>query len=111
MSNINTSAETRNLRELDRETENLYESIAIVAKRANQMSAKIREEINGKLQEFNSINDNLEEVFENREQIEMSKSYERMPKPSLLALKEFMAGQVYYSNPDREQVLDGESLS
>jgi len=107
---MNTSAETRNLRELDRDTQNLYESIAIVSKRANQISAKVREEINGKLQEFNSINDNLEEVFENREQIEMSKNYERLPKPSLVALKEFLSGQVYYRNPERERALEGESL-
>lgn len=104
---MSTTTETRNLRLLDEQSGNIYESISVISKRANQISMRLREEINQKLQEFNSINDNLEEVFENREQIEMSKQYERMPKPSLMALKEFMNDQVYYRRPEAEdEVVD-----
>ena len=70
--------------------------------RANQISAEIKEELNNKLQEFASSNDNLEEVFENREQIEISKYYERMPKATLLATQEFLEDKVYYRNNNEE---------
>jgi len=95
---------TRNLTQLDVETGNLYESVAIIAKRANQLSAELKEELNGKLAEFASHTDNLEEVFENREQIEISKHYEKMPKPHLVAVQEFLDGEVYYRNPAKEEV-------
>jgi DNA-directed RNA polymerase subunit K/omega len=94
---------TRDLRELDKETDNLYESIVIIGKRANQISVDIKEELNAKLAEFASSNDNLEEVFENREQIEISKHYERMPKPTLVAIDEFLNDKVYFRNPSKEQ--------
>ncbi len=97
------STETRNLRSIDEKTGNLYESIAIVAKRSNQISIKIKEELNAKLAEFASSSDNLEEVFENREQIEISKHYERMPKPTLLAIEDFMEDKVYFRNPAKEK--------
>lgn len=97
-----TSTVTRDIRLLDRDTQNLYESIVIISKRANQISAAIKEELNSKLQEFASSNDNLEEVFENREQIEISKYYERMPKPTLLATQEFLEGKVYHRNATEE---------
>ena len=99
---MNNTADTRNLRKLDVETGNLYQSIAIISKRANQISAKLKEEINDKLQDFVTASDSLEEVLENREQIELSKTYERMPKPSLLALQEFMEGKVYFRMPEEE---------
>lgn len=94
---------TRDLRELDITTENLYESIVIMSKRANQISVDVKEELNGKLAEFASNNDNLEEIFENREQIEISKHYERMPKPTLVAIDEFLNDKIYYRNPAKEQ--------
>lgn len=94
---------TRDLRELDKVTENLYESIVIISKRANQIGVEIKEELNAKLAEFASSNDNLEEVFENREQIEISKHYERMPKPTLVAIDEFLKDKVYFRNPSKDQ--------
>ena len=94
---------TRDLRQLDIETNNIYESIVIISKRANQISSNMKEELHNKLAEFASSNDNLEEVFENREQIEISKHYERLPKPSLVAIDEFTHGKVYHRNPSKEQ--------
>ena len=81
---------TRDLRDFDKQTENIYESVVVVSKRANQLSANLKEELQQKLSEFVSPNDTLEEVFENREQIEISKRYERLPKPSLVAIEEFL---------------------
>jgi DNA-directed RNA polymerase subunit K/omega len=94
---------TRNVHDLDRSTENIYESLVIIAKRANQISNNMKEELHGKLAEFASSNDNLEEVFENREQIEISKHYERLPKPTLIAMDEFLNDKVYSRNPSKEQ--------
>lgn len=99
---IPTTTVTRDLRELDASTENIYESIVVIGKRANQIAVDVKEELNQKLSEFASTNDNLEEVFENREQIEISKHYERMPKPSLVALDEFLNDKVYFRNPAKE---------
>jgi len=78
----------RDLEVLEEETGNVYETVMILAKRANQISSELKEELQQKLQEFASFTDNLEEVFENREQIEISKFYERLPKPSLIAFEE-----------------------
>jgi DNA-directed RNA polymerase subunit K/omega len=100
---IPNSTVTRDVRELDKSTDNIYESIVIISKRANQIANNLKEELHGKLAEFASSNDNLEEVFENREQIEISKHYERMPKPSLIAVDEFLQDKVYYRNPSKEQ--------
>nr|WP_285011414.1 DNA-directed RNA polymerase subunit omega [Pedobacter sp. ELA7] len=94
---------TRNVNDLDQRTENIYESLVIIAKRANQISNNMKEELHGKLAEFASSNDNLEEIFENREQIEISKHYERLPKPTLIAIDEFLNGKVYHRNPAKEQ--------
>ena len=94
---------TRDLRELDNSTENLYESIVVISKRANQIAVDMKEELNQKLSEFASSNDNLEEVFENREQIEISKHYERLPKPTLVSIDEFLHDKVYFRNPSKEQ--------
>lgn len=93
---------TRNVNDLDNKTGNIYESLVIISKRANQISNNIKEELHGKLAEFASSNDNLEEIFENREQIEISKHYERMPKPSLIAIDEFLHGKVYHRNPSKD---------
>jgi DNA-directed RNA polymerase subunit K/omega len=94
---------TRNVNDLDQKTGNLYESLVIISKRANQISNNMKEELHGKLAEFASSNDNLEEIFENREQIEISKHYERLPKPSLIAIDEFLNDKVYHRNPAKEQ--------
>ena len=100
---VASSTVTRDLRELDVETGNIYESLVIMGKRANQISNNIKEELHQKLSEFASSNDNLEEVFENREQIEISKHYEKLPKPSLVAVQEFLDGKIYYRNPQKEE--------
>jgi len=85
---------TRNIMDLCDETGNIYESVAIIAKRANQISVEIKQELNKKLTEFASYNDSLEETFENREQIEISRYYEKLPKPTLLAIAEFEEGYI-----------------
>ena len=94
---------TRDADKFDVVTGNIYESVVICTRRANQISVEMKQELNSKLEEFASFNDNLEEVFENREQIEISKFYERLPKPTLIALAEFEEGKIYYRNPDKEQ--------
>ncbi len=93
---------TRNIMDLCEETGNLYESVAIISKRANQISLQIKEDLSKKLAEFASYNDSLEEVFENREQIEISRYYEKLPKATLLATQEFIEGKVYWRDPARE---------
>jgi DNA-directed RNA polymerase subunit K/omega len=93
---------TRDLRDFDGKTGNIYESIAIISKRANQISSEIKEELTNKLAEFASTTDNLEEIFENREQIEISRFYERLPKPSLIAIQEFFDDKIYHRNPTTE---------
>jgi DNA-directed RNA polymerase subunit K/omega len=94
--NTSNVVETRNLTEIKAKTGNLYESIAIVAKRANQINIAMKEELHSKLDEFASHTDSLEEIHENKEQIEISRAYERMPNPSLLATTEFMEDKIYY---------------
>jgi len=87
---------TRDVKELEEQTGNIYESIVIMSKRANQVSVEMKEELNAKLQEFSTSQDNLEEVFENREQIEISRFYERLPKPHSIAIQELMEDKVYF---------------
>ncbi|OYT17185.1 MAG: RNA polymerase Rpb6 [Bacteroidetes bacterium 4572_77] len=93
---------TRTLREFDEPTGNIYESVAILSKRANQIGKEIKEELNRKIEEFATTGDNLEEVFENREQIEIAKFYEQLPKPTLLAIQEFLDDEIYYRNPEKD---------
>jgi|SRR5690606_479249 len=100
---VPNSTVTRDLRTLDVNTDNIYESIVVMSKRANQIASDVKEELHSKLADFATVNDNLEEVFENREQIEISKHYERMPKPSLLAIDEFLNDKIYYRIPTPEQ--------
>lgn len=90
---------TRNIMDLCDETHNIYESVSIMAKRANQISVEIKSDLSKKLAEFASYNDSLEEVFENREQIEISRYYEKLPKPTLLATQEFIEGSIYWRDP------------
>ena len=90
------NVDTRDLNDLRERTGNLYESIAVIAKRANQINISIKEELHNKLEEFASHTDSLEEIHENKEQIEISRAYERMPNPSLLATQEFLDEKIYY---------------
>ena len=101
-SNAPLTTVTRNMNDLSETTGNIYESIAIIGKRANQISSAMKDEITKKLQEFSSTNDNLEEVFENDEQIQISRYYERLPKPSLIATQEFLEGKIYARNPAKQ---------
>ena len=94
---------SRNIVDLAEQTGNIYETVAVVAKRANQISVEIKEELSNKLNEFASYTDNLEEIFENREQIEISKFYEKLPKPALIALEEYINGQIYFRNPAKDK--------
>ncbi|MGN0086375.1 MAG: DNA-directed RNA polymerase subunit omega [Alloprevotella sp.] len=98
-----TNTQTHNLMEYCESTGNIYESVAIMAKRANQISQKMKEDLSKKLKEFSSTNETLEETFENREQIEISRYYEKLPKPTLIAADEFIHGRVYFRNPAKEK--------
>ena len=102
-SNAPTSTVTRNMMDLCEDTGNIYETVAIIGKRANQIGQEMKNDLSKKLQEFASYNDNLEEVFENREQIEISRYYEKLPKPTLIATQEYMEGNVYHRNPAKEK--------
>ena len=88
--------------EFQKGTENIYESVAIMAKRANQIGLEMKDELNRKLAEFATHNDSLEEVFENREQIEIARYYERLPKPTLIAIQQFLHDRIYLRNPAKE---------
>lgn len=93
---VNTITLNKNV--VDEPTQNIYEAISIVSKRANQINIEIKKELLEKLDEFATYNDSLEEIFENKEQIEVSKFYERLPKPHALAMQEWLDGKVYYRN-------------
>ncbi|HBZ66393.1 MAG TPA: RNA polymerase Rpb6 [Bacteroidales bacterium] len=96
------TAITRKIRQFDAKTGNIYETVSILSKRANQIAQEVQEELSEKLSEFQNPSDNLEEVFENREQIEIARHYEQLPKPTLVAVAEFMSDQIYYRNPVKE---------
>ena len=100
--NAPTSTVTRNLMDLCRDTNNIYESVAIISKRSNQIAAEMKDELSKKLVEFGAHTDTLEEVFENEEQIQISRYYERLPKPTLIATQEFLDDKIYYRNPSKE---------
>ena len=100
--NTNNSVETRSILDIKEKTGNLYQSIAIVSKRASQINISLKEELHNKLEEFASHTDSLEEVHENKEQIEISKAYERMPNPALLATHEFLEDKLYYRINDQD---------
>lgn len=101
--NAPTTTVTRDLMELCEDTGNIYETVAIIAKRANQISVEIKNDLSKKLQEFASYNDSMDEVSENREQIEISRYYEKLPKPTLIATQEYIEGKIYYRNPAKEK--------
>ncbi|NUM31413.1 MAG: DNA-directed RNA polymerase subunit omega [Bacteroidetes bacterium] len=100
---VNTAI-CRDTRQLDNVTGNLYESTVIIAKRSNQISVQSKEEMHKKLDEFIGENDNLEEIFENREQIEIATYFEQQPKPTLTATDEFLKGKIYFRNPAKGDV-------
>ena len=99
---------TRNIMDLSKDTGNIYESVAIIAKRANQISVQIKEDLSKKLAEFANYNESLEEVFENREQIEISRYYEKLPKPTLIATEEFLDHDIYWHDPAKDRRKDEE---
>jgi DNA-directed RNA polymerase subunit K/omega len=100
--NTSSVIETKSLVAIKNKTGNLYESIAIISKRANQINISLKEELHNKLEEFASHTDSLEEIHENKEQIEISRAYERMPNPSILATQEFMEEKIYYRKNDSD---------
>jgi DNA-directed RNA polymerase subunit K/omega len=102
-SNAPTTTVTRDMLKLSADTGNVYETLMVIAKRANQISSEIKHDLEKKLQEFAFYNDNLEEVFENREQIEISRYYEKLPKPALIASQEYEDGKIYFRNPLKEK--------
>ena len=97
-----TTVVTRQKDQFYKGTGNIYETVVILTKRANQSAAEMKEELNKKIEEFATNNDSLEEVFENREQIEIAKFYERLPKPTLIAIHEFLHDEIYFRNPNKE---------
>ena len=105
-SNAPVTTVTRNLDSLNKGTNNIYETVIIVSRRANQISVEMKQELNKKLEEFASYTDNLEEVFENREQIEIAKYYEHLPKPTLISIHEYLKEEIYFRNPHKENQED-----
>lgn len=95
---------TRDMIELSEDTGNVYETVAIIAKRANQIAGEMKRDLEKKLQEFASLNDNLEEISENREQIEISRFYERLPKPTLIATQEYLDHKIHFRNPAKDNL-------
>jgi DNA-directed RNA polymerase subunit K/omega len=95
-------AVTRSIHKFTAQTGNVYETVVLLAKRANQISLELKDELNHKIEEFATTNDNLEEIFENKEQIEIAKFYERLPKPTLIAVHEYLHDQIYYRNPHKD---------
>ena len=94
---------TRDIDKITENTGNIYETVIIVSRRSNQIAVEMKQELNKKLEEFASYSDNLEEVFENREQIEISKFYEKLPKPTLIALQELEEGKIFHRNPEKAE--------
>lgn len=101
--NASDTTITRDFTDLEKNTGNIYKSLVITGKRSKQIQKEIKEELNQKLQEFASYTDNLEEIFENREQIEISKFYERLPKPTLIAIQELLDDKIYFRVPEEEE--------
>ncbi|MBR5603595.1 MAG: DNA-directed RNA polymerase subunit omega [Bacteroidales bacterium] len=100
--NTETTCVTRQKDQFYIGTGNIYETVAIMAKRSDQIAAEMKSELNKKIEEYTTSNDSLEEVFENKEQIEVAKYYEKLPKPTLIAVNEFLNDRIYYRNPSKE---------
>ncbi len=103
-SNADKTTETQNLSELDKQVENIYEAVVIISKRAEQINDEMREELHDKLEEFATSTETLEEIFDNKEQIEVSKFYENLPKPMAIAVDEWKEGKIYYRHTEAEKV-------
>ncbi len=101
--NASSTTITRDFSDLEKGTGNIYETLAIISKRSRQIQKDLKEELSRKLKDFASYTDNLEEIFENREQIEISKFYERLPKPELIAIQEFLDGKLFYKKPETQE--------
>lgn len=101
--NAPLSTQPRDLIDLAEPTGNIYETVSIIARRSNQIAAEMKHDLENKLKEFASLTDNLEEVTENREQIEISRYYERLPKPTLIATQEYVENKIIYRNPTKEK--------
>jgi len=99
---VSNVVDTRDTKQVKLKTGNIYESIAIIAKRANQINITLKEELHNKLEEFATHTDSLEEVHENKEQIEISRAYEKMPNPALLATQEFMDDKIYFRKNEED---------
>lgn len=95
-------ATTRDTHRFTEGTGNIYETVVMLSKRANQIGLELKDELNRKIEEFATTSDNLEEIFENKEQIEIAKFYERLPKPTLMSVHEYLNGQIYFRNPHKE---------
>ena len=96
-------ATTRNLKDFSTQTDNIYESLVVIAKRSNQIAADLKDELNNKIEDFATKTDNAsEEIFENKEQIELARYYEQVPKPTLIAIQEFINDDVYYKYPNKD---------
>ncbi len=102
-SNAPLNTVTSDMIKLSEDTGNVYETVCIIAKRANQIAGEMKHDLEKKLQEFASLNDNLEEISENREQIEISRYYEKLPKPTLIAAQEYVDHKVFFRNPVKER--------
>ena len=101
--NAATSTITYDRKAIETPTNNIYEAISIIAKRATQINSDLKTELISKLEEFATYNDSLEEVFENKEQIEVSKFYEKLPKPTAIAIEEWLQGKIYYRTPEEQE--------
>lgn len=103
-SNAPLNTVTRDMIELSQDTGNVYETVCIIAKRANQIADEMKHDLEKRLQEFASLNDNLEEISENREQIEISRYYEKLPKPTLIAAQEYVDHKLFFRNPAKDRM-------
>lgn len=98
---VNTTI-TRNTADFSKQTDNIYETVAVLTKRANQIAAEEKRELHNKIDDFKTSNDTMDEMYENREQIEIVRRYELQPKPTLEATEEYLEGQIYFRNPAKE---------
>ncbi|MBO5541317.1 MAG: DNA-directed RNA polymerase subunit omega [Muribaculaceae bacterium] len=105
-SNAPLTTTVHDLVEMSEQTGNIYETVAIISKRANQIAAEMKSDLEKKLQEFATLNDNLEEISENREQIEISRYYEKLPKPTLIATQEYEEGKLAFRNVAKQKDID-----
>ena len=101
--NAENTTKTYDRKDIEKPTNNIYEAISIIAKRSNQINSEIKKELHDKLDEFATHNDNLDEIFENKEQIEVSRFYERLPKPYAIAIKEWLDNRVYYRDTEETE--------